>query len=124
MKSKELVCVIVCGVIAFSSVTAFAGDYMNGYEAGVRAAKEDHNGTRQFVGGMALGVFYLGYSLFADAPSPSGWRMDQISEKSDSYQRGFFDGWEKEWSRTRTLNAIGGWSMWIVVYLAIVGAYL
>jgi len=124
MKHKALLCVILSSVVAFSGVTALAGDYMNGFEAGIRAAKEDHEGLNQFIGGMALGVFYLGYSLFAEAPNPSGWRMDQISERSDSYQRGFFDGWEKEWKRTRTLNAIGGWSMWLIAYLVIIGAYL
>jgi len=127
MRLKYWGCLALAGALVLFSVTAIAGDYTQGFEAGRVAAKADHSGLAQFAGGMFLGIFYLGYALIAPVPGAPTWRLQDISAKSDEYQRGFMDGYDKMWRSTRSRNAFGGLITGVaalyVVYAAALASY-
>lgn len=127
MSVRTCACVALIGVVVLFSVTAVAGSYTGGFEAGREAAKADHSGLAQFTGGFFLGIFYVGYAVFAPSPGPPTWRLQNISAESDEYQRGYMEGYEKMWRSTRSGNALGGMLTGIatlyVLYAALLASY-
>ena len=124
MRKKRWVCLALAVIIAICSVTAVAGEYLNGYEAGRLAAKADHSGLAQFTGGFFLGILYVGYAVLAPSPGPPTWRIQEITAKPDDYQRGFLEGYEKMWRSQRSVNALtGALSGAALVYLLVFSLY-
>ena len=108
--ARMLVSVVLVGVLVAVplAVSAQEEGYFDGYEDGRRAADQDHNGTLQFVGGLTLGVLYLGYAALAPGQAPEPYRIEELEGKSDEYRQGFMEGYEVEWKRMRTNNALYG----------------
>jgi len=127
MRIRAWACVALIGVVVLFSVTAVAGSYAGGFEAGREAAKADHSGLAQFTGGFFLGIFYVGYAVLAPSPGPATWRLQNISAESDEYQRGYMEGYEKMWRSTRSRNALGGLLTGVVtlyvVYAVLLASY-
>jgi len=97
--------------------------YSNGYDAGRVDAKAEINGTGPFIGGLLLGIFFVGYSVLADGNLPPTGRV-QAMNASDDYKRGYMDGYQKEWQSIRTRNALFGWGTAIAVELVIYAVLL
>jgi hypothetical protein len=89
-------------------VNAQSTDYFDGYDAGREAAKRDVNGTMQFLGGFFLGIFYLGYAVFAPGQAPDEYHIESLRSRPGEYRQGFMEGYEVEWRRLRTNNALIG----------------
>lgn len=70
MGINRRLCLVVVASLLAVSVSALAGDYMDGFEEGRLAADIDHSGLARFTGGFFLGVFYVGDALLAPSPDP------------------------------------------------------
>jgi len=115
----RVVCIglVVALAVASFGVFAVGSGYFDGYEDGRRAAEQDHNGTLQFGGGFLLGVLYLGYAALSPGQAPEPYRIAELEGRSDEYRQGFMEGYETEWKRLRTNNALFGAAASTVAYI-------
>ena len=109
------VCVICC------SLTVLGNGYAQGFDEGRRAGWEDSDGTRHFVAGFALSVYYVGYCLIDPPSSPPSWRVDTVASESSEYQEGYVEGYMKGWQARRIRNALGGALSWVAILLLLAG---
>jgi hypothetical protein len=132
MRRARLVLIVVSCLLAAAVYPAIAQTqqltgYTDGYEAGRIAAKAEFRTSGPFLGGLFLGVFYVGYSVLADGKMPPFGRV-QALRGSDDYKRGYLEGYQEEWQSIRTRNALGGWgtsvAFWVLLYAITIGAAL
>jgi hypothetical protein len=120
-------CLLVAAVYPAIAQTQQLTGYTDGYEAGRIAAKAENRTGAPFMGGLFLGVFYVGYSVLADGQMPPSGRV-QALRGSDDYKRGYLEGYQKEWQSIRTRNALAGWvtsvAFWVLLYVIAFGAAL
>ena len=118
---KALVSWLMVVALLAASVAGWAqsGGYYEGLEDGRADAREDVNGTAQFVGGVALGVFYVVFSALLEGKHPAESRMMAISDRSDEYQRAYRESYTEEWKRARTNNGLLGWGVWVAIVVAV-----
>jgi hypothetical protein len=111
-------CLLAAAVYPAVAQTQQLAGYTDGYEAGRIDAKEEIKPGSAFVGGLILGVFYVGYSALTDGQMPPVGRIKSLNA-TDDYKRGYLEGYQKEWKSIRTKNALFGWGTWVTVVVAV-----
>lgn len=113
---KALVSWLMVVVLLASSVAGMAqsGGYFEGFEDGHAAAKEDVNGLAQFAGGLFFGLVYVVVAALTPGQSPTEARLQTLRGRPEDYQRGFLEGYEKEWKRIRSNNGLLGVGTFVV----------
>ena len=120
MRRVSVSCLIIVALLVMSvSGVAQSGTYYEGFEAGRGAASQDVNGGAQFAGGFFFGLLYVVIAAVSDGQSPDYSRVQAMSNRSEDYQRGFRDGYEKEWVRIRTNNGLLGTGTLALLYVVL-----
>ena len=118
MRRVSVSCLLIIALIVASVAgVAQSNEYYGGYDDGRAAASEDVNGFAQFAGGFFLGLIYVVIAAVADGQSPEYARTQAIRSRSEDYQRGYREGYEEEWQRIRTNNALFGVGTLAAVYV-------
>ncbi len=127
MRKASVSCVVVIALLVASVASmAQSGGYFEGFEDGRAAAKQDVNGPAQFAGGLFLGLLYVVVAALTPGQSPTEARLQTLRDRPEEYQRGFLEGYEKEWKRIRSNNGLLGVgtlaAATVVLYLVILAS--